>query len=102
MASGWGAAGFGPGGFPGFEFGRTDAVAGEISLVDAGEGFLCRGDKLLAVAIDHGIFGPLAQVGDGLAADRASPWRSTKPASRSRVSRFRAVRRGRRGAKNTS
>ena len=52
-SSGWRTSWFTPRGFPGFEFGRAHPVAGKVSLVNAGEGFLGGGDELLAVIFDH-------------------------------------------------
>jgi len=51
-------------GFPEFVFGRADAVAGEVSLMDSGEGFPGCGDETLAVTFDHRFLGPSAQAGN--------------------------------------
>ena len=52
---------------PQFEFWWADAVASEVSFVDACQGFLCCGDEPLTVNIDHRFFRPTAQPGDCLA-----------------------------------
>lgn len=56
-----------PSGFPCFVFRWSYPVAGEVSLVDGGEGFFGGGDEAFAVGFDDGMYRPLTQAGDGIA-----------------------------------
>src|SRR5690606_14303111 len=60
-----------PIGSPRLELRRPYPVSGEVSRVDAGEGFFGSGDEAFAVGFDDGFFRPLAEAGDGFAAGAA-------------------------------
>ncbi len=58
-------------GSPRLKLRRPYPVSGEVSLVDAGEGFFGGGDEAFAVGFDDGCFRPWAEAGDGFAAGAA-------------------------------